>query len=276
MIRKPAVSGIFYQDNSLGLRNQIGQIFSHSQGPGEIPPVPETNLSRSYGLILPHAGYVYSGPVAAWGLREAAKKGLPETVVIIGPSHTGMGMPVSVWDKGSWETPFGNAEVDEELAYEFLKSYDYANSNYKAHIGEHSIEVHIPLLQFVFGNSFKILPISMMDQRRETAEEIANVFEKIKDMKKCLFIASTDLNHFETEEITQKKDKEVIDAILNNNVERLYSVIAEKNISMCGFGPVASLLRAKLGNPLLLKHLTSGQMSGDFSHVVGYSSLLID
>jgi len=276
LIRKPAVSGIFYQDNSLGLRNQIEQIFSHNQGPGVIPAVPEHNLTKSYGLILPHAGYIYSGPVAAWGMQEAAKKGIPETVIIIGPSHTGMGMPVSVWDKGSWETPFGEVQVDEELAFEFLKNYDYANSNYNAHLGEHSIEVHLPLLQFTLGNSFKILPISMMDQRKQTAEEIAGVFSKIKDMKKCIFIASTDLNHYETENITQKKDKEVIDAILNTNIERMYSVITEKNISMCGFGPVASLLKAKLGNPLLLKHLTSGQVSGDLSHVVGYSSFLID
>lgn len=276
MHRKPAVSGIFYQGNIMTLRTQIESLFLNSKGPGVLPGISDKVLENSYGLILPHASYTYSGPVAAWGINEAAKRGKPETIILIGPSHTGLGMPVSVWESGQWETPFGLVEVDSELAKKFLSIYDYASPNYDAHINEHSLEVQIPLFQFIFGRTFKILPITMMDQRKQTALEISRAFQSIKDEKPILFVASSDLNHYESQEETEKKDSEVINAILSSDVDNLYRVISEKDISMCGFGPVSSLLKAGLGSSKLLKHLTSGEISGDFSHVVGYASFAIE
>lgn len=275
MHRKPVVAGIFYQDNVLTLRNQIEKLFLNPLGPGELPEFPQQTLLKSFGLILPHAGYVYSGSVAAWGIREAAKKGKPETVVLLGPCHTGMGKPVSVWDRGAWETPFGNIEIDTELATQLLARYEYASPNYEAHFGEHSLEVNLPLLQFIYGRDFKILPIAMMDQRKSTAKELGAHFAFLKNYKPILFIASTDLNHYESEALTRSKDQEVLDAILQQNVDHLYSALTDKNISMCGFGPVAALLSADMGTPILLKHATSGEVSGDFHHVVGYASVVM-
>lgn len=276
MHRKPVVSGIFYQGNIMTLRTQIEGLFLNPKGPGVLPGISDKSLIKSYGLILPHASYVYSGPVAAWGINEAAQRGKPETIVLLGPSHTGLGMPVSVWDTGQWETPFGLVDVDSELAKKFLSLYDYAKPNYDAHLNEHSLEIQIPLFQFIFGRTFKILPITMMDQRKKTAIEIAKVFEKMKDDKPILFVASSDLNHYESQEETEKKDLDAIENILSSDVENLYKVISEKEISICGFGPISTLLKAGLGKPQLLKHLTSGEISGDYSHVVGYASFVIE
>ncbi len=276
MERQPIVSGVFYQGNAIALTEQIENLFKHPQGPEKVPERPKGELKKSIGLILPHAGYMASGPTAAWGILEASKKGNPETIVIIGPSHTGTGMPVSVWDKGVWVTPFGTVSIDEELASFFLDNYDYADQNYDAHLNEHSIEIQLPLLQYVYGRDIKIVPIAMMDQRKETAFEIGKVFNSMKDEKKILFIASSDLNHYESEEITQKKDKEVISHIMASNIDRLYSSITELDISMCGFGPVSALLSSGLGMPRFIKHSTSGIMTGDYTHVVGYFSAIIE
>ena len=276
MERQPIVAGVFYQGNTMALTEQIKALFFHREGPGKEPVVEDQQISQSFGLIMPHAGYMASGPVAAWGIMEAAKKGRPDSIVILGPSHTGTGMPVSVWDKGTWVTPFGTVEIDEELAATLLEQYDYASANYDAHINEHSIEIQLPLLQYVYGRDIKVLPIAMMDQRKKTAEEIGRVFAGMKDKKKILFIASTDLNHYESEELTRQKDEEVISHIRSSNVERLYSSITEHDISMCGFGPVSALLSAELGKARIIKHSTSGVMTGDYSHVVGYVAAILE
>ncbi|HPJ89719.1 MAG TPA: AmmeMemoRadiSam system protein B [Thermotogota bacterium] len=274
--RKPIVAGIFYKGNMIALSEQIKNLFLDDEGPMAEPELNRHEIEKSFGLILPHAGYMASGTTAAAALYEAAKKGIPETIVIVGPNHTGLGAPVSVWDKGSWVTPFGTVSIDEELAARFLKAYDYAASDYDAHMGEHSIEIQLPLLQYVYGRDLKILPITLMDQRKKTAIEIGEVFSRLKDEKKCLFIASTDLNHYEPEEVTRKKDEEVITHILSSSVNRLYDSLTEYKITMCGFGPVTTLLTAGLGTPRYIKHSTSGSMNGDYSHVVGYFSGIIE
>jgi AmmeMemoRadiSam system protein B len=274
--RNPIVAGIFYKGNMIALSEQIKNLFLHPDGPHSEPELNDIEIEKSFGMILPHAGYMASGITAASALYEAAKKGIPETMVIVGPNHTGIGAPVSVWDKGNWVTPFGTVSIDEELAAYFLKHYDYASSDYDAHMNEHSIEIQLPLLQYVYGRDIKILPIAMMDQRKKTAIEIGEVFSHMKNQKKCIFIASTDLNHYEPEDITRKKDEEVITHILSSSVNRLYDSLTEHHISMCGFGPVTTLLTADLGTPRYVKHSTSGNMNGDYSHVVGYFSGIID
>jgi AmmeMemoRadiSam system protein B len=274
--RKPIVAGIFYKGNMIALSEQIKELFLSKEGPGSEPETKKEQIEKSFGLIMPHAGYMASGTTAAMALHEAAPKGVPETIVIVGPNHTGIGAPVSVWDKGSWVTPFGTALIDEELATSFLKAYPYASSDYDAHMNEHSIEIHLPMLQYVYGRDIKILPIALMDQRQKTAVEIGEVFSRLKEEKNCLFIASTDLNHYEPEEVTRRKDEEVITHILSSSVNRLYDSLTEHNISMCGFGPVTTLLAAELGTPRYIKHSTSGSMNGDYSHVVGYFSGIID
>ena len=276
MHRKPVVSGVFYSDNLLALRSQIEKLFLSPIGPGQLADLPTKSIQKSFGLVLPHAGYVYSGSVSAWGILELSKRGKPETVVLIGPSHTGMGKPISIWNRGSWETPFGNIEIDTELADLLLSRYDYASGDFEGHMGEHSLEVNLPMLQYIYGRDFRILPVAMMDQRKGTALELGEQFAYLKTLKPLLIIASTDLNHYESESVTQKKDQEVIDAIVSMDVERLYSVISEQHISMCGFGPTAALMSSGDWNPKLLKHATSGEISGDYQRVVGYVSMLFE
>ena len=276
MRQKPVVSGVFYQDNLIALRNQIEKLFLGPIGPGQLPDFPTKPLQKSLGAVLPHAGYVYSGSVSAWGIWELAKRGKPETIVLIGPSHTGMGKPISIWNKGSWETPFGQVEVDEKLADLLLSRYNYASGDFEGHMGEHSLEVNLPMLQYIYGKDFRILPVSMMDQRKQTALDLGNQFSFLKTLKPLLIIASTDLNHYESESVTRSKDQEVIDAILSMNVERLYSVISEQSITMCGFGPAATLMSSGEWKPKLLKHATSGEITGDYQRVVGYVSMLFE
>ncbi len=276
MHRKPVVSGVFYSDNLLALRSQIEKLFLSPIGPGQLADLPTKSIQKSFGLVLPHAGYVYSGSVSAWGILELSKRGKPETVVLIGPSHTGMGKPISIWNRGSWETPFGNIEIDTELADLLLSRYDYASGDFEGHMGEHSLEVNLPMLQYIYGRDFRILPVAMMDQRKGTALELGEQFAYLRTLKPLLIIASTDLNHYESESVTQKKDQEVIDAIVSMDVERLYSVISEQHISMCGFGPTAALMSSGDWNPKLLKHATSGEISGDYQRVVGYVSMLFE
>jgi len=274
--RKPVVSGVFYSDNLLALRSQIEKLFLSPIGPGQLADLPTKSIQKSFGLVLPHAGYVYSGSISAWGILELSRRGKPETVVLIGPSHTGMGKPISIWNRGSWETPFGNIEIDTELADLLLSRYDYASGDFEGHMGEHSLEVNLPMLQYIYGRDFRILPVAMMDQRKGTALELGEQFAYLRTLKPLLIIASTDLNHYESESVTQKKDQEVIDAIVSMDVERLYSVISEQHISMCGFGPTAALMSSGDWNPKLLKHATSGEISGDYQRVVGYVSMLFE
>jgi len=274
--RKPAVSGIFYASNLVKLREQIQKLFLHVEGPGKIPEPVHEPLKNSVGVMLPHAGYVCSGPIAADGLAQVSQHGVPSTIVLLGPSHTGMGKPVSVWDRGEWQTPFGTVQVDHELSQKFLDLYDYARVNYDAHVGEHSLEVQLPLLQFVYGQDFRILPIAMMDQRKETAREMASVFQELKKDRPLLFVASSDMNHYQAEQETLEKDDHVLQAVLEMDVEKMYAAISEYEVSMCGFGPVATLLLSGLGTPRLVKHVTSAKTCTDQRHVVGYASVVFD
>ncbi len=276
MIRNPIVSDVFYPSQPPKLIETIRGLFTHQLGPGAVPPLNKKKLDKSIGLVLPHAGYMYSGPVAAWGLSEVMKIGTPESVMLIGPSHTGMGKPISIWDKGSWKTPLGELQIHRTLAQRILSTYEYAQPDFNAHINEHSLEVQLPLLQFCFGTDFSIIPIAMMDQRKNTAQEMGHVIHAISETQPLLIIASSDLNHYEPHDRTIMKDQEIIDSILTEDIDGLYAAITEDQISMCGFGAVAALMEARIGTPKLLQHASSGDSGGDFSHVVGYASLIFD
>ena len=275
MIRKPAVAGVFYPSGKNMLIDTIKDMFMGPLGPGSLPEVVEKSFERPVGIISPHAGYVYSGQVAAWAFHEIAKLGKPTTVIIIGPNHTGYGPAVSTFPAGEWETPLGSVEIDEEAIRVITENSSLVQVDISAHVLEHSLEVQIPFLQFLYGNTFKIVPITLKDQSPRTAKDLSFAISRYLSLNfSTLVIASTDLNHYEDQETTLKKDSLVIEAIEENDVEKLYRYIYEYDITMCGYGAVATLMMLELGRVKILKHATSGDISGDMMEVVGYMSAI--
>ena len=273
-MRKTAASGMFYAGTTKELEEQIEWCYKHELGPGAIPRVNSQGPREIVALVVPHAGYIYSGPVAAHAYRELANDGIFDTAVILGPNHTGYGSPVSLWVRDAWRTPLGEVKINEELAHELLGGVIKADEI--AHIYEHSIEVQLPWLQHLY-KKIKIVPIAMLDQDMETAQVVGKAISKASD--NIIIIASSDFTHYESYSIAADKDKSMIEAIINLDEEELYRRRELLNSTMCGYGPVASAIvaakemKAKRAN--LLKYATSGDTTGDFSRVVGYGSIVI-
>ncbi|PLV58685.1 AmmeMemoRadiSam system protein B [Thermotoga sp. KOL6] len=276
MIRKPAVAGLFYPSRSDELIEMIKMCFLDERiGPGKLPGPVDLSLNKLLALVSPHAGYVYSGPVAAWGYLEVAKFGKPSLVVIVGPNHTGFGKSVGVWPNGFWETPLGAVPINEKAAQIILENSRYAEEDTLSHLREHSIEVQLPFLQFVFGD-FSFVPICLMDQSPMVAEDLAQAINTLsKEFEGTLVVASTDLNHYEDQKTTMRKDSYIIEAIEKRNPGMLYEYLVREDISMCGYGGVATVLNLKFQNSKILKHATSGDVSGDTLEVVGYLSAIL-
>jgi len=277
MVRKPVVAGMFYPSSKKDLILSIENAFSGPLGPGKLPEKNSKSLPKPVGVVVPHAGYVYSGQVAAWAYYELSKKGKPQTAILIGPNHTGYGKPVSIFPGGKWQTPLGNLEVDENAVQILLENSDMASSDTAAHTMEHSLEVQLPFLQYLYGNSIKIVPITMLDQSPKAAADLSKAISVYLSLcPNTVVIASTDLNHYDDHETTVRKDKLIIEAIESGDPRILYTVIYEANVSMCGYGPVTTLMLLNLGRVRILKHATSGEISGDFLEVVGYLSAIYE
>lgn len=280
-IRRSAVAGGFYEADPEDLKKQIEWCFTHPIGPGEIPKKAiETQPRKLIGIISPHAGYMYSGPVAAHGYSKVALDGKPELIIIVGPNHTGYGPSISVMSEGVWETPLGKVHIDSDTAKKIISGCKYAKADHLAHIYEHSIEVQLPFLQYIFGSDFVFVPIVMMIQELETSTCLGESIAKAVEDKNVLLIASSDLTHYESHERAVKKDSLLIKAILNMNIKEIFETIYMHNISACGPGAIATIIHASkiLGAKkiALLKYATSGDVSGDKTHVVGYSSFSIE
>lgn len=274
-MRQPAVAGQFYEGAREGLLKQIEWCYRHPVGPGKVPEVGK-GPRRLVGLVSPHAGYMYSGPVAAHGFVEVAAEGSPESFVILGPNHHGLGSGVSLRSSGKWRTPLGEVTVDGSLAREILKHSDLIDDEEEAHLHEHSIEVQLPFLQHLFGE-FRFVPICMMMQDWRTALEVGRAVGEACSGKDVLVIASTDFTHYESHERAVSRDRRAIEKILKLDGRGLVEVVEEEGISMCGYGPVAAMLEAarRMGatSARLLKYATSGDTSGFKGEVVGYASI---
>ena len=272
--RKPAVSGMFYAGTARELEEQIEWCYKHELGPGVMPQVNSEGLRKIVAIVVPHAGYYYSGPVAAHAYKELADDGIFDTAVILGPNHTGYGYPVSVWAGAAWNTPLGEVEINETLAQSLLGGVIKADET--AHIHEHSIEVQLPWLQHLY-KKVKIVPITMLTQDIETARTVGKVISQADG--NLILIASSDFTHYEPHSVAVEKDGSVIEAIVALDEEELYERCERLNCTMCGYGPVASAIVAakemKAKRASLLKYATSGDTSGDFSRVVGYASIVI-
>jgi len=272
------VAGQFYEGSQQSLREQIEGCFKHELGPGALPKVVNKSLQSTVGLVSPHAGYMFSGPVAAHGYKRLAEDGKPDVVVLLGPNHSGSGSALAMMKEGVWRTPLGDVEIDSSTASAILGASNIIDADDSAHAFEHSIEVQLPFLQFLYGASFKFVPICFLMQDLRSSREVGLSVAKALEGKNAVVIASTDMTHYEPQKMAEEKDKATIDAVLKLDEERLYSTVETQNMSMCGYGPtIAAITAAKaLGakKAELLRYKTSGDIVGDYSAVVGYASMI--
>ena len=266
MIRVPVVSGTFYPAS-------LSQLKARIEGMVDEKAVKEEVI----GLISPHAGYIYSGPVAGAVISRIKFK---DTFIILGPNHTGIGKPCSIMTEGIWKTPLGEVEIDSELGKQILATSSYLQEDYTAHQFEHSIEVQLPLLQY-FKPDIKLVPIILAYSSGAIYKEIGREIAKaVKDSnREVVIIASSDMTHYEPQESAQRKDNKAIEAILDLNEDELLKRVDELSITMCGYAPTVSLISAarELGatGAELVKYQTSGDTTGDYSSVVGYAGIII-
>ncbi|WP_048816884.1 AmmeMemoRadiSam system protein B [Caldisphaera lagunensis] len=276
MKRMPAHAGSFYPSKKDDLIKSIESSYLHKLGPGMLPNAERERKKESIGYMVPHAGYIYSGPIAAHSYFNISKEGKPKVFIIAGPNHTGLGENASVWKEGIWETPLGEVEVDSEISKLLVSYSKYFTFDEEAHIYEHSVEVQIPFLQYIFKD-IKIVPIVIKLQNYEVSLDLANALYRIitENGVDLIYIASSDMNHYEPYDITYKKDEIALKKIESLDTEGLFKVLDENNITMCGPGPVGALihLSKKLNSKAeILKHATSGDITGEKDWVVGYAS----
>lgn len=271
MIRKPCVAGQFYPLAPEVLHSTIDEMVDAKAKRG-----------KAVGIMSPHAGYMYSGRVAAAAYSQIAEA---DTYVILGPNHTGMGSDFSIIVDGVFRMPSGDMRVDSILARQIFTHSTSLSDDFLAHQKEHSIEVQIPFIQY-FSNDAEIVPIVIKhytcdNSFLEIMKDIgAAIVAGIKNTKlNVVIVASTDLTHYESQETANKNDRAVLDAVLGLDEVELFKQVAERNISMCGYGPVAALITAckLLGakNTTLAGYNTSGDITGDNSAVVGYGAVIV-
>ena len=277
-VRRPAVAGSFYPDDPDELRKMVHDSYLHPLGPGALPPARDDR--RGVGAcVCPHAGYQYSGPVAAHSYLWLSSVRTPELVVIVGPNHYGIGSGVSTFREGSWETPLGRVPVDSEATSQIVKLTGLVDFDPEAHKREHSIEVQLPFLQELYG-SFKLLPISLTFQDIETARELGRGLSKMLAGRDVILIASSDLTHYEPADVAREKDTALLDAVQRLDIEAFYRVLEERMVTACGYGAIATVIEAsrllgfKRGE--LHKYANSGDTTGDNAAVVGYPSVVFE
>jgi len=271
MERVPVVSGQFYPDNPLDLKAMIEEFR------------PQGSCSRKIsakGIVLPHAGYEYCGRVAV----NTVSKILPKKrLLILGPNHTGRGAKFSLWPSGSWKILDKEIKIDEELATVILAKGENIDEDTLAHTLEHSIEVELPILDYFFGD-FKFVPIACqrgtIADYQETAKGISEAIKSLGSSgEDILLVASTDLTHYEPDQVARKKDRRAIEAIIDLDEEELVKRVHKEDITLCGEAPLAifiSCLR-RLGarKSQVALYQTSGDVTGDKSAVVGYAGIII-
>jgi MEMO1 family protein len=266
MIREPIVAGQFYPKSPSSLEAQIARFVDKNAAKEEV-----------IGIVSPHAGYMYSGAVAGATMSRIKFK---DIFIIMGPNHTGYGKPFSIMSQGTWRTPLGSVEIDSELGSQILAQSQNLEQDQVAHLYEHSIEVQIPFLQYL-KQDFKIVPIVFSHAPRAVYKEIGKAIAKaIKELKaEAVIIASSDMTHYESQESAKRKDTQAINAILELNEDELLNRIEKLNISMCGYAPTVTLISAakELGakRAELVKYQTSGDVTGDYSGVVGYAGIIV-
>lgn len=270
-VRQPAVAGRFYPANAQKLRAEIE---TYTTAPAGAPA--ETPI-RALGCVVPHAGYIYSGHVAGAVYRRLK---LPRRFVILCPNHTGMGEPLAIMSEGAWHTPLGDVEIDAELAQQLKTQMPLLSEDEAAHRFEHALEVQLPFLQLL-APGFRFVPITVGTSNFEALSALGLVIGKVAAQQEqpVMVIASSDMNHYESDAVTRVKDHKAIEKLLALDARGLFDVVREANISMCGYGPAVAMLTAarKQGatKAELIRYATSGDVSGDRDAVVGYAGVAV-
>lgn len=266
MRRSPAVAGQFYYDDPLRLTQQVKQ-YIHKNAAKD----------NAVGIVVPHAGLIYSGAVAG---AVYSTINFPETFLMLGPNHTGLGSPISIIDTGEWQIPTGIVRIDSKLASRILFNTTLAVRDTQAHIFEHSLEVQLPFMTYI-SKEIKIVPIAI---RSASFKECITLAEAIVKAIKSIdypvtILASTDMSHYLPDKTARLTDKKAIDKILSLDSKGLYDLVFGEKISMCGCLPVtvmlsaSKLLDANIAH--LVKYMTSGEISGDYDSVVGYAGIVL-
>ncbi|HEX9340435.1 MAG TPA: AmmeMemoRadiSam system protein B [Thermoplasmata archaeon] len=285
-MRYPAVAGAFYERSRDALLRQIRECYTHPHGPGRVPEV-EKGERRLLGLVVPHAGYVYSGPVAAHAYAALAADGWPSTFLIFGPNHHGHGAPLAI-TKHDWQTPLGTASLDAGL-YDAV-SKPPLEDDVLAHRDEHSIEVQLPFLQ-ALSDAVRFVPVCMAFQEYDLAAEVGGLVADAVEGKDVMLIASSDFTHVGPQyfqmpprgmtapAFAKGQDAKAIEKVLALDPKGFSGRVAQDDISMCGYGPVTAMLTAarRLGatRAKLLKYGTSSDTSGDARMAVGYAAIAV-
>ena len=276
-LRRAIVASQFYEGSAEALRAQLKSCFLHKLGPQKIPTVNKTKNPREIvGLICPHAGYMYSGPVAATAFYNLAQDGRPDTIVLLGPNHTGYGSALSVMREGAWQTPLGNIEIDTALADAIIHETNVLDVDEVAHRFEHSLEVQLPFLQYLYGNNFKIVPICFLMQDYHSAVEIGRALTEALDTTNSIVIASSDMTHYESAKSAAAKDQAALKQVIALNAKGFYETVEARNITACGYAPITALITYAVGvnaKADLLSYHNSGDITGDNSSVVGYAAV---
>jgi len=268
-IREPVVAGAFYPGSPAALSAELKRLF------GTPVHVSERSLTSPVGLIAPHAGYAYSGPTAASGYRQLATLGQPKWAIVLGANHTGLGRPVSLARVGIWRTPLGDAPIATELADRLVATgLEVAD---EAFLREHSIEVQLPFLQFLFGAEIPLVPICVMLPPLSELIAFGEAISQVISDEPGVVVVSSDFTHYQPEEVARRIDHEAIERILALNVEGFYRSLVEERLSICGGGAITILMTIarKLGwnDTQLLSYATSGDVTGDRRSVVGYAAI---
>jgi AmmeMemoRadiSam system protein B len=275
--RLPVVAGSFYPRKENELLISLQDSFNDRLGPGKTPVLVHGGTKNIFGLICAHAGYYYSGSAVAHSILALDGEDIYDAVVILGLNHRLAGYPIAASSDDYWRTPLGDIRVAYELNAKLMEMTDKIKCDNRAHMNEHSIEVQLPFIQYIMPN-VPIVPISIGDARIADLQELGSALATLANQHRILFIASTDLTHYENQREARRKDAIAMDKIAAIDIDGLLTVVRKNGISMCGVLPTCTLLAAakesgiKFGK--ILHYHTSGDVSGDLNRVVGYGSMV--
>ncbi len=238
-VRQPAVAGRFYPGNAQLLRAEVETFTTARATAGHEAAEPKI---AAIGCVVPHAGYIYSGAVAGAVYRRLK---LPRRCVILCPNHTGKGEPLAIMSEGAWHTPLGDVAIDTELAESLKVALPLLSEDQEAHRYEHALEVQLPFLQ-VLKPGIQFVPITVGTSNFEVLSALGKVIGTAFSSRPepALVIASSDMNHYESDSVTRVKDRSAIEQILALDPRGLYDTVRDGNISMCGYGPATIMLTA--------------------------------
>jgi MEMO1 family protein len=271
-MRHPRVAGSFYPKAPGELTKLLDQCYR--EAPKSEVPLQRT---KAIGAVIPHAGYVYSGGVAA---KVFARLEMPTSVIVLCPNHTGMGARLSLWPGGLWMSPVGDLKIDERLGSALLDECPGLEAETLAHMNEHAIEVMIPfLLREKPETRFAAVVVGTHDVQRIAAfgDGLAKAIKKVG--YDVTIIASSDMNHYEDHDTTLAKDEIALERVRALDPVGLIGICEQRDISMCGVAPTAAMLRAALAlgaqEAIMVDHKTSGDAFGDYARVVGYAGVIV-